>query len=107
MVINVSVIIPVYNAKNTISEAIDSILNQTYQKFEIVIIDDGSTDNTESILKKYMNKEEKIKVYTQVNQGVSKARNNGIKKATGKYKISVMTDKYLEVYQQVLAKGVE
>lgn len=85
MVINVSVIIPVYNAKNTISEAIDSILNQTHQNFEIVIIDDGSTDNTESILKKYMNKEEKIKVYTQVNQGVSKARNNGIKKATGKY----------------------
>lgn len=77
-----SVIIPVYNKKETVSESIESVLNQKYKNFEIIVINDGSTDNTSEILEKYKNK---IKIINQKNSGVSVARNNGIKKAKGKF----------------------
>lgn len=78
----VSVIIPSYNRANYISEAIDSVLNQTYQDFEIIVIDDGSTDNTKEVLSKYDNK---IRYLYQKNSGASAARNLGINKAIGEY----------------------
>lgn len=77
-----SIIIPVYNAEKTISKTLDSILVQNTKNIEILIINDGSTDNSLEIIKKYGNK---IKIINQENQGVSKARNNGIKNANGKY----------------------
>ena len=77
-----SVIIPVYNKANTICESIDSILNQTFKDFEIIIVDDGSKDNLDDVLKKYGNQ---IKVIKQKNGGVSVARNTGIKHARGEF----------------------
>ncbi|MEA3500414.1 MAG: glycosyltransferase, partial [Candidatus Marinimicrobia bacterium] len=80
--IKISVIIPVFNRENTISRAIDSVLNQTYKPLEIIVVDDGSTDKTDDILKSYS---DKIKVIHQKNSGVSAARNNGIKNSVGKW----------------------
>lgn len=81
----ISVVIPAYNAGSTISETIDSVLEQTYQNFEIIVINDGSIDDTKFILNNYSKKDKRVKIYTQENGGVSKARNNGIEKSTGLY----------------------
>ncbi|MGA1871245.1 MAG: glycosyltransferase family 2 protein [bacterium] len=78
----VSVIIPTYNRSQFITHAIDSVLSQTYHDIEIIIVDDGSTDNTKKILINYNNR---IKYIYQENQGVAAARNTGIKNAKGKY----------------------
>ncbi|MEI6042256.1 MAG: glycosyltransferase family 2 protein [bacterium] len=80
----VSVIIPSYNTESYICESIESVLNQSYTKIEILIIDDGSTDNTELILKDYI-KNNQIKYFKKQNGGPASARNLGIKKSTGEY----------------------
>ncbi|BCL59420.1 glycosyl transferase [Desulfomarina profundi] len=82
--IHVSVIIPAYNAAEFISDTIQSVLAQSYQQFEIVVVDDGSTDLTASIVKRYQAKNEgKIRYVFQENGGVSVARNTGIHYAKG------------------------
>jgi glycosyltransferase involved in cell wall biosynthesis len=78
----VSVIIPVYNSEDYIAEAIESVTAQTYKNIEIIVVNDGSTDNTEAVLKPYM---EKIKYFYQENKGVAAARNTGIRLALGEY----------------------
>ena len=80
--VKVSVIIPAYNAERYIREAIDSVLNQTFKDFEIIVIDDGSTDNTSKILESYGNK---IRWKSQENKGQASAQNEGIKIAKGDY----------------------
>ena len=81
----VSVIIPTYNDQLTINKAVDSALNQTYLNVEIIIIDDGSTDSTSIILKKFYENIDKITVITQSNSGVATARNNGLAISKGEY----------------------
>ncbi len=78
----VSVIIPTHNSSNYICDAIDSVLQQCYKDYEIIVVDDGSTDNTKEALRQYG---QKIKYIYQENKGVSAARNTGIKEANGKY----------------------
>ncbi len=80
----VSVIIPTFNRERYIKRALASVLSQTYQSFEIIIIDDGSTDKTNEIISLYL-KDKRIRYIYQQNQGVSIANNNGIKVAIGKY----------------------
>lgn len=81
----VSVIIPVYNRENTIQRAVDSVLNQTYTDIEVLVIDDGSTDNSVQMLDKYKN-DDRVKVFCQkTNQGANAARNRGIMEAKGEY----------------------
>ena len=80
--VKVSVIIPAYNGDRYIEEAIDSILNQTYTDYEIIVVDDGSTDNTPQIVKRYG---DKINYFSQSNQGVAASRNLGLAEARGKY----------------------
>ena len=82
----VSVIIPTYNRAHLIERAIKSVLNQTYQDFELIIIDDGSTDNTNEVLKKYIESDNRIQyIRHKINKGGSAARNTGIKNSVGKY----------------------
>ncbi len=88
----VSVIIPLYNLKHYIKEAIDSVLNQTYPKIEIIIVDDGSTDNPETVLNEYRNR---IKVIRQENEGLASARNTGIKNSEGEYLVFLDADDYI------------
>ena len=78
----VSIIIPTYNQSQYLEEAIESALNQTYKNIEIIIVDDGSTDNTPEVIKSFDNK---IIYIQQKNKGASSARNTGIKKANGEY----------------------
>lgn len=78
----VSIIIPVYNGENFVSNAIDSALNQTYQNIEVIVVNDGSTDKTDEICNKYG---DKIRYYKKKNGGVSSALNLGIKKMEGEY----------------------
>lgn len=81
----VSVIIPVYNTEAYVEEAVRSIMNQTLRDIEIIIIDDGSTDNSLSVIKKLALEDDRIKFYLQTNQGLSNTRNYGIKIASGEY----------------------
>lgn len=81
----ISIVVPIYNTEKYLSNCIDSIINQTYQNLEIILIDDGSTDNSGKIADNYAKKDKRVKVFHQKNQGQSAARNLGIKKATGDF----------------------
>lgn len=82
----VSIIVPIYNASEYLSRSIKSLINQSYENLEIILIDDCSTDNSKEIIKKYALKDTRIKpFYSEVNQGVSKTRNIGLKSLSGDY----------------------
>jgi hypothetical protein len=83
--VKVSVIIPAYNGDRYISDAIAGILSQTYTDYEIIVVDDGSTDQTQSILQQYAVQIEHFKYFSQTNQGVAASRNFGLTKAQGEY----------------------
>ena len=83
--LNVSVIVPVYNAQKTVAIALDSLLCQTEKAFEIICVNDGSDDQTNSILQNYVRKDKRIRLITQTNQGAGAARNKGLSKARGEY----------------------
>ena len=80
----ISVIIPTYNREKYIQKALDSVFLQSFQDFEIIVVDDGSTDGTKNLLEPLI-KGGKVKYLYQQNLRVSKARNNGIKNSSGKY----------------------
>lgn len=83
--LSISIVIPVYNVEKYLRECLDSLLNQTFKDFEIICIDDGSTDSSYKILEEYKNKDERLIVVQQENQGAAVARNKGIEIANGKY----------------------
>lgn len=80
-----SIIIPCYNIEKYISKTLESVFNQTFKDFEIILINDGSNDKTGEILDSYSNKDNRIRVIHKENEGVSEARNIGIRNATGEY----------------------
>lgn len=81
----ISVVMPVYNAENYLDEAIESILNQTYQDFEFIIINDGSEDKSLEIIEKYQKQDKRIVLISRENKGLIESLNEGIEKASGKY----------------------
>lgn len=91
---DISIIVPIYNAEKYISKCVDSLINQTKQELEFILINDGSTDKTEEIIKKYQDK--RIKYFKNKNQGIGKTRNFGIEKAKGKYIMFLDSDDFLE-----------
>ena len=93
-VMKLSVIIPAYNVEKYISECLDSVL-VTKKEIEVIIVDDGSKDNTLSICEDYSKKDSRVKVYSKPNGGVSSARNYGLEKVSGDYIIFVDSDDYL------------
>ena len=92
----VSIVLPVYNSETCMRSAIESCINQTYENIEIIIVDDGSTDNTAQIANEYANKDKRIIVLSQENVGSSGARNNGLKHASGEYVQFLDSDDSLE-----------
>ena len=92
----ISVIIPVYNGQSYISRCVESILRQTYEDYEILLIDDGSTDSSPIICDKYSTENSKIRVVHKENGGLSDARNMGIKESQGKYITFVDNDDWIE-----------
>src|SRR5699024_6882924 len=81
----VSIIIPIYNKGEYLEDCISSVVDQSYKDIEIILVNDGSTDNSEIIIDKWVKKDNMIVSITQKNNGVSSARNNGLAKATGSY----------------------
>ena len=94
----ISVIIPVYNVENYISRCLTSVVKQTYTNLEIILVNDGSTDNSEMICKKFEKDDLRIHYIKQSNMGLSAARNTGIKNANGKYLIFIDSDDYVNVH---------
>lgn len=94
--VKVSIIVPVYNAERYIKRLLDSILNQTMPNYEIILVNDGSTDASESILEEYAKKDKRIVLVNVQNGGVSKARNIGLSKTTGEYVTFIDADDYIE-----------
>lgn len=92
----VTIIVPVYNAKKYISKCLDSIINQTYSDLEIIVIDDGSKDGTTELVKGYVNRDKRISLIVKENEGVGIARNTGIESAKGEYITFVDADDWID-----------
>lgn len=105
----IDILVPVYNAQPYLRKCMDSILSQTFQDFQLILIDDGSTDKSGEICDEYAADNEKVKVAHQENQGVAAARNRGIKESTSQYVTFVDSDdyvdrRYLETLYQAVRK---
>lgn len=100
----ISIVIPVYNAAPYIERSLGSVLAQTYRELEIIVVDDGSTDATPEILRRFASSDDRIKVITKENGGSSSARNAGLKQATGEYLGFIDADDYIEpdMYENLL-----
>ena len=104
----ISVIIPVYNVETYLPQCINSVLEQSYQNFEIILVNDGSKDTSGAICDNYAKKYSRIKVIHQENAGASAARNTGLKMASGEYVYFLDADDWLEsVAFEVLLKSME
>lgn len=90
-----SIIIPVYNDEKYLKRCLDSIINLDYQNLEIILVDDGSTDDSLAIMTDYAAQDERVKAISQQNLGVSVARNTGLAQATGNYIMFVDADDYV------------
>lgn len=104
----VTIIVPVYNVEKYIKKCLDSLIGQSYSNIEIVIIIDGSTDNSEEIIRKDYKAEHRIRVINQKNAGLGAARNTGIKNANGEYLLFVDSDDWIEPNTvEILLKQIE
>lgn len=103
----ISIIIPVYNSEKHLKKCLDSIINQNYKNIEIIIIDDGSVDNSYIICDNYKKKDKRIKIIKTKNNGVSTARNIGIQNANGIYLTFIDSDDYIDSdYIDILYKTI-
>ena len=104
----ISIIIPVFNVEKYIEKCLESVINQTYENLEIIVVDDGSTDHSGFICDEYAKKDERIRVIHQDNKGISVTRNVGINEASGDYIAFVDSDDYIdnEMYE-ILLKCIE
>ena len=102
----ISVVVPIYNVEAYLEKSIESILNQTYQNLEIILVDDGATDGCPAICDAYAAKDERIKVIHKPNGGLSDARNAGVAVATGAYIGFVDSDDFLkpDMYEKLYAR---
>lgn len=104
----VSIIMPVYNVSEKLNKSLNSLINQTYSNIEILLINDGSTDNSGEVCDKYAQNDNRIKVVHKKNGGVSSARNIGLEIATGKYIMFVDSDDYTDEKScEVMVKAIE
>ncbi|EHB6492001.1 glycosyltransferase family 2 protein, partial [Enterococcus faecalis] len=104
----VSVVIPVYNVEKYVEKCLDSVINQTYQNLEIIIVNDGSTDNSLSVCQKKKLSDSRIKLINKENGGLSSARNAGIECAQGEFICFIDSDDWIELdYIEVLLNGME
>ena len=94
----ISIVVPVYNVADYLHYAIDSLMKQTYQNFEVILVNDGSTDNSPMLCEAYANRHENIHVFHKENGGLSDARNFGVSKANSDWIFFLDPDDYLEEY---------
>lgn len=111
--VKVSIVVPIYNTELYLRKCIDSLVNQTFKDIEIILVNDGSTDGSEKIIKEYSKLYDNIKVFTKKNGGLSDARNYGIKKSSGDYIAFVDSDDYVrknmieELYNEALNRDLD
>ena len=91
----ISLVVPVYNTEKYIAQCLDSILHQTLQRIEIIVVNDGSTDDSKNIIENFRQKDDRLKVFHIANGGVSAARNYGVEQACGKYVMFVDSDDWI------------
>jgi len=91
-----SIIIPCFNAESTLESTLESVLNQDFQDWEAIIVNDGSVDSTGKIALKWINKDERFKYFSKINEGLGKTRNYGISKANGVYILPLDSDNLIE-----------
>ena len=108
----ISVIIPVYNVENYLEECLKSVQNQTYTNIEVLLVDDGSTDNSKQICERYCQEDSRFYLISQTNQGQSVARNTGVVASTGEFIAFIDSDdiilpNYLETLMQYMAADVD
>lgn len=105
----VSVIVPVYNVEIYLDECIESVVNQTHKRLEIILVDDGSTDNSGALCDEYSKTDERIKVIHKPNGGLSSARNAGIRKASGEFISFIDSDDWIDntMIEKLLAACLE
>ena len=102
----ISVIVPVYNVEKYIERCVESVLTQTYKEFEIILVNDGSTDLSGEICEKLRTKDHRIRVFHQENKGLSAARNRGLKEAEGEYITYIDSDDYVDaLYLEILHRN--
>lgn len=92
----VSIIIPIYNVEKYLAECLQSIINQTYSNIEIILVNDGSTDNSEKICLNYIKLDKRIKYYYKKNGGLSSSRNYGLTKSHGSYICFIDSDDFID-----------
>ena len=107
--IKISIIVPVYNVADYIRECLDSLVNQTYQNIEIILVDDGSTDLSGQICDEYAKKDRRIIVFHKTNGGLVSARKAGIRIATGEYVTYVDSDDWINInaYEELVKIVIE
>ncbi len=107
--IKVSVIVPIHNTEQYLKRCLESLINQSLQEIEIILIDDGSTDNSLKLIKSYAEKDNRIKILTQANSGAASARNAGLFIAKGEYVGFVDSDDYIDLsfYEKLYKKAKE
>ena len=106
--IGISVIIPVYNTKTFLKECVESVLNQTYRDFELLLIDDGSTDGSDEICDEFEKLDKRVKAFHKENAGVSSARNVGMENANGEFIAFVDSDDFIKPsYLQILYDSIK
>ena len=93
----VSIIVPVYNSSDVLCECVNSLINQDYENIEIILVDDGSTDNSGEICDSFQEKDKRVKVIHKKNEGQSAARNLGIQESSGDYVMFIDSDDWLDL----------
>lgn len=105
----ISVIVPVYKAEKYLRKCVDSILNQTFSNFELILVDDGSPDQSGQICDEYAGKDKRINVIHKKNDGVSAARQSGLDASSGDYVIHADPDDWVEpqMLKELYAKAID
>lgn len=105
----ISIVVPAYNIAGYLPRCLDSILDQTYKNIEVIVVNDGSKDNTEEVIKEYCQKDSRIKLVSKINEGVTKARLTGMKAATGQWIGFVDGDDFVEseMYETLLFNALK
>lgn len=105
----ISIVIPVYNTEKYLKLSVDSVLSQSYQDWELILVDDGSKDGSGAICDKYASEDSRIKVYHTVNQGVTAARGYGVEQSTGEWICFLDADDTLadDALQVMLGKSAD
>ncbi|MGL5989238.1 glycosyltransferase family 2 protein [Cetobacterium sp.] len=108
MIPEISIIVPVYNVEKYLEQCLDSILAQTFKNFEVILVNDGSTDSSGEICDRYTKIDSRIMVFHKINDGVSNTRNLGVQKSKGKYVVFIDSDDYImKNYCKILIESIE